>query len=69
MVTARSVEAYEKLMRNYISQGIGGNPAGARDGASSQPERMSDEQYNALSYHEKLSYAQRFQAQSNGSRR
>jgi hypothetical protein len=70
MVTARSVEAYEKLMRNFISQGIGGNPGRSRDGAGSQPERMSDEEYSKLSYHEKLLYAQRFTAQQpNASRR
>jgi hypothetical protein len=69
MVTARSVEAYEKLMRSFITQGVGGSPGAGRDGAGSQPARMSDADYNSLSYHEKLSYAQKFQAQSNGSPR
>jgi hypothetical protein len=63
MVTARSVEAYEKLMRSFVSQGVSGSPGAGRDGASSQPARMSDADYNGLSYHEKLSYAQKFQAQ------
>jgi hypothetical protein len=69
MVTAGQVRAYEKIMRNFISQGVGGNPGGARDGAASQPERMSDSDYSKLSYHEKQEYAARFQQQSNGSRR
>jgi hypothetical protein len=69
MVTARSVEAYEKLMRSFISQGVSGSPGRGRDGAASQPERMSDSDYSKLSYHEKQEYAARFQQQSNGSRR
>jgi hypothetical protein len=63
MVTARSVEAYEKLMRNYISQGVGGNPGGSRDGAGAGPEKISQAEYDGMSYHQKIEYAQRFAAQ------
>jgi hypothetical protein len=69
MVTAGQVKAYERIMRNFIGQGVSGNPGASRDGASSQPQRMSDEEYSKLSYHERISYAKKFQAQSNGSRK
>jgi hypothetical protein len=60
MFTADAVRGYERLMRNYVSQGVYGNPAGGRDGAGSQPERLSDEAYARLSYAEKQEYASRF---------
>jgi hypothetical protein len=44
--TANAVRAIEKLMKNYVSQGIGGNPGGGRDGSHGQPERISDEAYS-----------------------
>jgi hypothetical protein len=59
--TATQVRAYERLLRNFVSQGVTGNPGGARDGAHGQPERISDADYSKLSYHEKLEYASRFQ--------
>jgi hypothetical protein len=67
MLTASSVVAYERLMRAFVSQGIGGNPAGARDGAGAGPERISDEAYNRKTYAEKQAYAAQFdQRQFNG---
>jgi hypothetical protein len=61
MFTADSVRAVERLMRNYVSQGVGGNPAGARDGAHGrEPARLSDEAYAKLSYFEKQQYAAQF---------
>jgi hypothetical protein len=62
---ASTIVAFEKLMSRWTSQGIGGNPGAARDGASSQPPKISDADYAKLSYHEKMQYAERFQ-QSNG---
>jgi hypothetical protein len=67
MHTAKVVEGFENLMRSFSSQGVGGNPGGARDGASSQPAKISDEAYAKLSYTEKQAYAQRFdQTRFNG---
>jgi hypothetical protein len=67
MVTSGQVKAYEKLMRNFSSQGVSGNPAAARDGAGAGPERVSDEAYNKMSYAERQAYAARFdQRQFNG---
>ena len=61
MITASQVRAYEVILRNFISQRVGGNPGGARDGAHAGPEKMSDADYNKLSYHEKLQYSAGFQ--------
>jgi hypothetical protein len=61
LLLSEQVVAYEKLMRAFVSQGVSGNPGGGRDGAHGQPERLSDADYQKLSYHEKIEYAQRFQ--------
>jgi hypothetical protein len=67
MVTAGQVKAYERTMRNFISQGVGGNPGASRDGAGAGPERLSDEAYSKLTYSQKQEYAARFdQSKFNG---
>jgi hypothetical protein len=60
MFTAQQVTAYERLMRNFVSQGVGGRPAGGRDGAGSQPERATEEQISRMSYSERQAYAAKF---------
>jgi hypothetical protein len=67
MLTAKSIEAYERLIRNFTSQGVSGNPAGGRDGAPREPARMSDTDYAKLTFAEKTQYAQQFdQSRFNG---
>jgi hypothetical protein len=58
---ASTIVGFERLMSRWSSQGVGGNPGAARDGASSQPGKVSDEQYQRMSYHERIEYAQKFQ--------
>jgi hypothetical protein len=61
MFTAKQVEAYERIMSRFVSQGVSGNPGGARDGAHGrEPARLTDEQYSRLSYAEKEQYARQF---------
>jgi hypothetical protein len=62
MFTSKAVEAYEALMRGFISQGISGNPAGARDGsdAGREPPRLSDADYAKLTFAQKDAYARQF---------
>jgi hypothetical protein len=60
MFTAKSVEAYERLLRNFTSQGVSGNPAVGRDGAPREPARLSDDEYAKLSFAEKTAYARQF---------
>jgi hypothetical protein len=57
---ASTITAFEKLMSRWTSQGVSGNPAGARDGQGSQPARISDADYQRMSYAEKQEYAARF---------
>jgi hypothetical protein len=67
MHTAKSVEAVERIMRNFTSQGVGGSPGAGRDAAHGQPSRVSDADYARMSYSEKQEYAARFdQRQFNG---
>jgi hypothetical protein len=62
MFTADSVRAVERLMRNYVSQGVYASPGAARDGAHGRgPEKLSDEAYGKLSYHQKIQYAEDYQ--------
>jgi hypothetical protein len=60
LFTADQIVAFEKIMRNFVSQGIGGNVGGGRDPGGAGPERISDEAYAKLSYSEKQAYAARF---------
>jgi hypothetical protein len=68
MFTAKSVEAYERLMRKHISQGVTGNPSAGRDPGRDKPGRLSDAEYSKLTYTQKIQYAQQFdQREFNGS--
>jgi hypothetical protein len=68
MLLAVQVNAYERLMRAFVSQGVGGNIGAGRDGGGAGPERISDADYGKLSYTEKQAYAARFdQRQFGGS--
>jgi hypothetical protein len=58
--TANAVRAIERLMRNYVGQGVGGNIGAGRDGGGAGPERVSDAEYQKMSYTEKQAYAARF---------
>jgi hypothetical protein len=58
---ASTIVAFEKLMMAFSSQGIGGFSGAARDGGDGRgPQRVSDEQYAAMSYFEKQQYAAQF---------
>jgi hypothetical protein len=57
---ASTIVGFERMMRAYVSQGVGGSPGAHRDGAGAGPERLSDEAYGKLSYSEKQAYAQKF---------
>jgi hypothetical protein len=61
MFTSKSVEAYEALMRGYISQGISGNPAASRDGEHGRgPQKVDEATYQKMTYTERQAYAQQF---------
>ena len=60
MHTAKSVEAYEKMMAKYVSGGVTGNPTAGRDPGANKPGQLTDEQYGKLTYTQKLQYAQQF---------
>lgn len=61
MFTSKAVEAYEALMRGFVSQGVSGNPSGGRDGEYGRgPQKVSDEVYAQMSYSEKQRYAAQF---------
>jgi hypothetical protein len=66
MYTANAVKAYERLINVFVNGNVGGSPGAHRDGASSQPPRISDEEYSKLSYFEKQQYAQHFQQNGGG---
>jgi hypothetical protein len=67
MLTAKSVEAYEGLIRRFVSQGVSGNPSAGRDGAPREPAKLSDSDYAKLTFAEKSQYAQQFdQSRFNG---
>jgi hypothetical protein len=69
MLLASQVNAYERLMRAFVTQGVSGNVGAGRDGAGSRgPERVSDAEYQKMSYTERQAYASRFdQRQFGGS--
>jgi hypothetical protein len=58
--TAEQVHAYERLMRAFVSQGVTGNVGAGRDGGGAGPERVSQADYDRMSYTEKQAYAARF---------
>jgi hypothetical protein len=60
MFTADAIKAYERLIRNFTSQGVSGNPSAGRDGAPREPARLSDAEYAKLTYAEKTAYARQF---------
>jgi hypothetical protein len=62
LITADQIKAYETMISRWTSQGVGGNPAGSRDGADAgrEPGRVSEEVYAKMSYTEKQQYAAQF---------
>jgi hypothetical protein len=56
--TAKQIEAFETLMQRFTNQG-GGSYSGAHREVN-QPERLSNEAYNKLTYTEKKDYAANF---------
>ncbi|HEY1433069.1 MAG TPA: hypothetical protein VGF39_15795 [Stellaceae bacterium] len=61
MVTSRSIEAFEGLIRRFVSQGVSGNPSGGRDATHGrEPQRLSDADYAKLTFGEKEQYARQF---------
>jgi hypothetical protein len=64
---ASTIAAFEKMIRIFTTQGVGGSPGAHRDGAGSQPEKLSDADYAKLTYAEKQAYAAKFdQSRFNG---
>jgi hypothetical protein len=65
LVTAKHVEGFERLMRDFANGGSGSfQPARA----SSEPAKMSDAEWSKLSYTEQKNYAANASANSNGRR-
>jgi hypothetical protein len=60
LYTSKQVEAFEGLIRRFVSQGVSGNPAAGRDGAHREPAKLSDADYAKLTYGEKAEYAKQF---------
>jgi hypothetical protein len=61
LYTAKQVEGFEKLIRAFVSQGVGGNPSGGRDATHGrEPQRLSDADYAKLTFGEKEQYARQF---------
>jgi hypothetical protein len=58
LFTAKQVEAYEKLMHTFVSQGSGGYNGSHREPII--PGKISDAEYGKLSYSERIAYAARF---------
>jgi hypothetical protein len=67
LLTAKQVAAYEQMMHRFSSQG-GGNYSGAHREVN-QPERLSSEAYNKLTYTEKKAYAEEASAREQAIRR
>jgi hypothetical protein len=59
---ASTIVGFEKLMRAFSSQGLGGFPGAARDGGdlSRGPQKVSDELYAKMTFFEKQQYAAQF---------
>jgi hypothetical protein len=60
MFTSDQVLAFEMLMGRKINQGVSGNPGGNRDGAGAGPDKISQGNYDKMSYFEKQQYAAGF---------
>jgi hypothetical protein len=67
MHTERQVVAYERLMQKFTSQGSGSYSGAHRE--VNQPERLSNEAYNKLTYTEKKAYAEAASAREQAIRR
>jgi hypothetical protein len=65
---ASTIVAFEKLMRAHISQGVSGSPGRGRDGAGAGPEKVSQAEYDSMTYSQKLEYAGRFSNANGGGR-
>jgi len=59
LFTAKQVEAFEGLIRKFVSQGAGA-PSGAHREPPQQHQKLTDEQYSKLTYTEKKAYAAQF---------
>lgn len=68
MVSDAQLRFYEKLITRFVNQGGGNFSSGRRE---AEPTGLSDEQWNAMSYSQKLDYSRAASAQaaSNGRRR
>ena len=66
LFTSDQVRAMEALISKFTSQGVSGSPGAHRDGGHRE-NRLSEADYQKLSFHEKTEYAKRFdQSQFNG---
>jgi hypothetical protein len=65
LVTAKHVEGFERLMQQFAN---GGSGSFSPPRHSSEPARISDAEYNAMSYTEKKQYAERASTNSGGRR-
>jgi hypothetical protein len=64
LFTAAQVQAFEKLMHTFVSQG-----SGSFRGSNREPEvpgKISDEAYSKLSYGQRIEYASKFPQQPGG---
>jgi hypothetical protein len=59
LFTARQVQAFEKLMHHFVSQGSGGFRGSNREPET--PGKISQAEYDKLGYAARLEYASRFQ--------
>jgi hypothetical protein len=64
LFTAGQVQAFEKLMHKFVTQGSGGFNGAHRE--PTIPGKISDEAYGKLSYAERIEYASRFPQQPGG---
>ena len=58
LFTARQVQAYEKLMHHFVTQGSGGFRGSNREPET--PGKISQAEYDKLSYAQRIEYASRF---------
>jgi hypothetical protein len=61
MVTAKQVQGFERLMQKFVSQGGGSFNGGNRE-PDSIPGKVSDAEYNSMSYAQKKAYTESFEA-------
>jgi hypothetical protein len=60
MVSARHVEALEKLASKYVTQGTASFTQSHREPPSGGNGRVSDEEYNAMTPAQRWNYAKQF---------